>query len=126
MNLPTLALLTAAIDSGRSRMNSNPASPMLLWTDAPTRDAARAHIERLIVSLLDERADASSICPSEVARALDPDGWRALMPPIRTIAADLAKAGIVNITQGDVVISPYDGWRGPVRLRRGASWNERP
>jgi hypothetical protein len=98
---------------------------MLLWTDAPTRDAVRSSIERLIVSLLDERADTFSICPSDVARALNPVAWRALMPTIRAIAADLAKAGVINITQGDAIVAPTGGWRGPVRLRRGAAWHER-
>jgi len=98
---------------------------MLLWPDAPTRDAVRSTIERLIVSLLDEGATASSICPSEVARAVDPESWRALMPPVRAIAADLARAGIISITQGDEVVSPSGGWRGPVRLRRGPAWHDR-
>jgi hypothetical protein len=98
---------------------------MLLWNDAPTRDAVRNDIERQILSLLDARAEAASICPSEVARALDPERWRTLMPPIRGIAVELAKLGVINITQGDDVVSPYGGWRGPVRLRRGAAWRER-
>jgi hypothetical protein len=47
------------------------------------------------------------------------------MPTIRAIAADLAKAGVINITQGDAIVAPTGGWRGPVRLRRGAAWHER-
>ena len=32
------------------------------------------------------------MCPSEVARALRPDGWRELMEPVRAAAASLAAA----------------------------------
>jgi len=33
-------------------------------------------LEAAIVDLLDERAAGASICPSEAARRIDPEGWR--------------------------------------------------
>ena len=46
-----------------------------------------------IFDLLDRRAEAATICPSEVARAADPDGWRALMPEVQRVAATLVAEG---------------------------------
>ncbi|KPN06913.1 DUF3253 domain-containing protein [Xanthomonas arboricola] len=73
-----------------------------------------------IRALLARRRPEQSICPSEVARALSGDEarWRALMPQIRSVAADLAGSDVVQITQrGDVV--DVGTVRGPVRLKRG-------
>jgi hypothetical protein len=53
-------------------------------------DVDRA-LEQAIGALLDRRAP-SSICPSDAARAVDPDGWRALMPAARAAAGRLAAA----------------------------------
>jgi hypothetical protein len=78
-------------------------------------------IERCIMELLNARAATSSICPSEVARALarDEDAWRALMPSVREVAARLARAGSIRITQGSVTLHPDRIDHGPIRLRRG-------
>ncbi|MBB3813063.1 hypothetical protein FHY13_001369 [Xanthomonas arboricola] len=71
-------------------------------------------------ALLARRLPQQSICPSEVARALsqDENRWRALMPQVRAVAADLARKDVVRVTQrGDVV--DLGTVRGPVRLMRG-------
>jgi len=71
----------------------------------------------LILSLLAERGDGKTICPSEVARAARPRGdWRALMDDVRAAAATLARNGKVEITQRGQRVSPT-GYRGPVRIR---------
>ncbi|PPT98722.1 DUF3253 domain-containing protein [Xanthomonas arboricola] len=79
-----------------------------------------AQIVATIRALLARRLPEQSICPSEVARALSGDQmrWRALMPQIRSVAADLAGSDVVQVTQrGDVV--DVRTVRGPVRLKRG-------
>ncbi|WP_126972111.1 DUF3253 domain-containing protein [Xanthomonas sp. BRIP62411] len=71
-------------------------------------------------ALLARRLPRQSICPSEVARALsgDENRWRALMPQVRAVAADLARKDVVRVTQrGDVV--DLGTVSGPVRLIRG-------
>lgn len=76
-------------------------------------------MERLTAAirrLLDGRA--GSICPSEAARAVGGEDWRALMEPAREAARRLARAGDVEITQKDVVLDPDGMWRGPIRVRR--------
>ncbi len=49
-------------------------------------DDVGARLERAIDELLDRRSADSSICPSEAARAVDPQGWRDLMPDARAAA----------------------------------------
>jgi len=80
-------------------------------------DDVGARLERTIDELLDRRRPDASICPSEAARALDPDGWRDLMPDARAAAGRLAAAGTVEVTQGGQVVDVATA-RGPVRVRR--------
>lgn len=103
--------------------------------DAPTDDADRSGehartIEAKILDLLAQRGPGKTICPSEVARALDrgarpgsePDeesapGWRALMDPVREAAGRLVASGEVVATQKGEVID-LATVKGPIRLRR--------
>lgn len=82
--------------------------------DADTR------LEQAIDALLDDRRAGASICPSEAARAVDPDGWRELMPAARAAAGRLAAAGRVQVTQRGEVVDIATA-RGPVRVRRRTS-----
>ena len=76
-----------------------------------------ARIDKTILRLLEGRR---SICPSEVARALRPDGaWRELMPRVREVAATLAGRGEVEITQRGRRVSPR-GAKGPIRIVKTA------
>lgn len=79
-----------------------------------------------MLGLLARRSADTSICPSEVARALHVDDWRACMPVVREVAARLATQGVVSITQADSVIDPdtLGHIAGPIRLRRGACFDE--
>ena len=74
-------------------------------------------LERSIRSLLAARAATSSICPSDVARAVSPDGWRELMEPARRAARRLVAAGEVEVTQRGSVVDPSTA-KGPIRIRR--------
>ena len=86
----------------------------------PERRPTRAQIEATIFALLEQRAPSASVCPSDVARALkaEESGWRGLMPAVRAIAIDLARAGRLRITRGTDVLDPENLGRGPIRLRR--------
>jgi hypothetical protein len=72
---------------------------------------------RAIEALLDARVDGATICPSEAARTVDPDGWRELMPAARAAAGRLVGRGVVEVTQGGEVVDVRTA-RGPVRIRR--------
>lgn len=69
-----------------------------------------------IRELLSARSADSSICPSDVARAMKPDDWRPLMDPVREAAAALVDAGEVEITQKGEVVD-LGTVRGPIRIR---------
>ena len=82
---------------------------------APDLDS---QLEQTILSLLDQRAPTSTICPSDAARAVGTkDGWRDLMEPARQAAGRLVGAGRVEITQGGHVVDPSTA-KGPIRIRR--------
>jgi hypothetical protein len=80
-------------------------------------DDVDARLQRTIGEFLDQRRPDASICPSEAARAVDPEGWRDLMPAARAAAGRLAAAGEVEVTQGGAVADVATA-RGPVRVRR--------
>ena len=56
-------------------------------------------IEETTFALLAARDPGKTICPSEVARALDPEGWRRLLPQVKATAVGLARAGRLEITR---------------------------
>jgi hypothetical protein len=72
-------------------------------------------LESAITDLLGGRP--GTICPSEAARAVDPDGWRELMEPTRMAARRLVAAGAVQIVQRGRVVDPSTA-KGPIRIRR--------
>jgi Protein of unknown function (DUF3253) len=80
-------------------------------------DDVDARLERAIGALLGQRRPDASICPSEAARAVDPEAWRALMPAARAAAGRLAATGEADVTQGGEVVDVAAA-RGPLRIRR--------
>ena len=81
---------------------------------APPPDRRQA--EHAILSLLEQRDPGKTICPSEVARALD-DDFRPLMDVVRDAAVELRRRGVIEVTQGGRPVDPAAA-RGPIRLRR--------
>jgi Protein of unknown function (DUF3253) len=75
-----------------------------------------AQISSALLQLVNRRGTGSSACPSEVARSLSATGWRPLMPRVRQVAAQLAQAGFIRVTQGGAVLNPNEPWRGPIRI----------
>lgn len=88
-------------------------------TPAPQPDETEIPLEALILQLLRERGEDKTICPSEVARALDPTNWRARMQEVRTEAARLAAAGVIVVLQRGRIVNPSEA-RGPIRLRHAS------
>ncbi|MBB2988009.1 DUF2256 and DUF3253 domain-containing protein [Terracoccus luteus] len=74
-------------------------------------------LEATMERMLDARSRSSSLCPSEVARAVGDDDWRDLMEPARNAARRLVAAGKAEVTQGGQVIDPSRA-KGPIRVRR--------
>jgi hypothetical protein len=87
-------------------------------TDGSASNDQDERLERTILSLLDQRAPTSTICPSDAARAVGTeDGWRQLMDRARDAAQRLVDAGEVEITQGGRVVE-LSRATGPIRIRR--------
>ena len=80
-------------------------------------------LESVITMLLDEKADGTTICPSEAAKLValdqgaDDDHWRGLMEPARAAARRLVAAGEVEIVQHGRVVDPSTA-KGAIRIRR--------
>lgn len=73
-------------------------------------------IEDKAFELLAARDPGKTICPSEVARALDPQGWRRLMPVVRATAVGLARQGKLVITRHNKPVDP-NAFKGVYRLK---------
>jgi hypothetical protein len=77
-----------------------------------------SRIEAEILAHVQARGAGKSICPSEVARALEPDeeAWRRLMGPVRAAAIRLARQGQVAILRKGKPVSVTEEVRGVIRL----------
>ena len=80
---------------------------------APTDSA----LEGSMLDLLAHRARGATVCPSEAARAVGGEDWRALMEPARAAARRLVARGEVEITQRGQVVDCSTA-KGPIRVRR--------
>ncbi len=78
--------------------------------------AVDTELEAAILELLERRASGATICPSEAAKAVQPDDWRELMEPARCAARRLVANERVLITQKGKVIDPSTA-KGPIRIR---------
>lgn len=81
------------------------------------RSGTDAKLDAALQQLLDARPATSTICPSEVARAVGGEDWRELMEPARMAARRLVAQGGAEITQGGRVVDPSTA-KGPIRIRR--------
>jgi Protein of unknown function (DUF3253) len=77
-----------------------------------------AMIAKTLLALCVARsANDATICPSDVARSLSPNDWRALMNDVRTMGLQLARNGAIEITQRGVIRDPNAEIRGAIRYR---------
>jgi hypothetical protein len=73
-------------------------------------------IEETIFTLLAAVAPGKSIAPEDVARALDAEGWRRLLPQVRATAVGLARQEKLVITRHNKPADP-NSFKGVYRLR---------
>ncbi len=76
-----------------------------------------ALLEAAILELLRQRGAGKTICPSEAARRVAPEGWEELMERARQAARRLVASGEIVVTQGGVVVDASRA-KGAIRLRR--------
>ncbi len=73
-------------------------------------------VESAIFDLLAKAPPGKSISPEEVARAVDPEGWRRLLGQVRAVAVGLARQCRLVITRHGKPADPND-FKGVYRLR---------
>jgi hypothetical protein len=73
-------------------------------------------IEEMIFKLLGEIPPGKSLAPEDVARALDAEGWRRVLPQVRGAAVGLARQGKLVILRHNKPADP-DTFKGVWRMR---------
>ena len=73
-------------------------------------------VREVLLKLLEARGAERSICPSEVAPALDPKDWRSLLPKGGDVVRSPATASRIVVLQGGEAVDP-SVTPGPLRLR---------
>jgi hypothetical protein len=73
-------------------------------------------IELAIFDLLSRQAPGKSVAPEEVARAVDPEGWRRTLGQVRSEAVGLARQGRLVITRHNKPADP-EAFKGVYRLK---------
>ena len=73
-------------------------------------------VETAIFEKLSGLAPGKSISPEEVARAVDPEGWRRHLSRVRAAAVGLARQGRLVITRHGKPADP-DHFKGVWRMR---------
>ncbi|HIK43710.1 MAG TPA: DUF3253 domain-containing protein [Leptolyngbyaceae cyanobacterium M65_K2018_010] len=71
-------------------------------------------LRETLLRLVEQRGPGKTLCPSEVARALDSEHWRDLMPAVRALGTQLAEAGAIAVFQKGQRVDPKTA-RGPIR-----------
>lgn len=75
-----------------------------------------AAVEDAIFDLLAKLAPGKSISPEDVAKAVDPAGWRRELGKVRAVAIGLARAGRLVILRHNKPADP-DTFKGVWRMR---------
>lgn len=73
-------------------------------------------IESAIFDHLNRLAPGKSIEPAEVAKALEPEQWRRMLPKVRAAAVGLAREGRLIITKKGKPVDP-NAFKGVIRLK---------
>jgi len=73
-------------------------------------------VEDAIFDLLAKVPAGKSVSPEDVARAVDPEGWRRMLPRVRAIAVGLARAERLVILRHNKPADAGD-FRGVWRMR---------
>jgi hypothetical protein len=73
-------------------------------------------VEAAIFELLAKAAPGKTVSPEEVARAVDPEGWRRQLSRVRGTAVGLARQNRLTITRHGKPADP-DDFKGVWRMR---------
>jgi hypothetical protein len=76
-----------------------------------------ASIEDALLDALAAAPAGKSLSPDEVAKALDPVGWRRRLPQVKAAAVGLGRAGKLVILRHNKPVDPFQPIKGVYRLR---------
>jgi hypothetical protein len=93
------------------------------WWEPPTEDGLRQRLAAAMRTLLRRRKPESTICPSDAARVAGGEAWRDAMDSSRSVAAELAASGLIEVRQRGIRVDPATA-TGALRLARGPAWPE--
>jgi hypothetical protein len=93
------------------------------WWEPPTEDGLRQRLAAALRTLLRRRKPESTICPSDAARVAGGEAWRDAMDSSRSVAAELAASGLIEVRQRGIRVDPATA-TGALRLARGPAWPE--
>lgn len=96
--------------------NCQSVSPGILRAQKSKPGKVSKGIKVTIIEMLAARSRSKSICPSEVARAIEPNNWRSLMGDVRAAADELVKENRIIILQKHRAVSSALNAKGPIRL----------
>lgn len=93
------------------------------WWEPLSEGGLRERLAAAVRTLLRHRRPESTICPSDAARVAGGTAWRDAMDTARSVAAELAADGVVEVRQRGRVVDPTTT-TGALRLARGPAWPE--
>lgn len=76
-----------------------------------------ASVEDAILDALAVVPAGKSIAPDQVAKAIDLDGWRRVLPQVKSAAVGLARIGKLDILRHNKPVNPAEPIKGVYRLR---------
>lgn len=91
------------------------------WWEPPDEEKLRVRLAATMRTLLRHRKPESTICPSDAARVCSGQTWREAMDSARSVAAELADAGVVEVHQHGRRVEAASAV-GAIRLSRGSRW----
>lgn len=87
------------------------------YWEAPSVAAQRRRAAAAMRALLSARGADKTICPSDVARTIGGDRWRAVMQLVRDVAIELVKKHELEVRQRGSAVGARAA-KGPIRLAR--------
>jgi hypothetical protein len=80
-----------------------------------------ASVEDAILDALAGVPGGKSIPPDQVAKAIDLERWRRILPQVKAAAVGLARIGKVDILRHNKPVDPAEPIKGVYRLRAASS-----
>ena len=85
-------------------------------TDTDSTNTAKNPVREAILTLAVARGVGKTLCPTEAARAVSEEKWRAVLSDVRAEAVRLMKSGEVSIYRKGRPVEDPDSFKGVYRI----------